>query len=118
MLKYQNFIFFTQQNVNPMFFGESMFNSNGTSILKHIKNKGYITAQANNICTRQLYDIEDNYTKNISYENFDHENIAMFCDPNYNPPNNRVSLFKGLFSMMRRCLYNKDTFEWVFEFVK
>ena len=33
MLKYQNFIFFTQQNVNPMFFGESMFNSNGSSIL-------------------------------------------------------------------------------------
>ena len=33
MMKYQNFIFFTQQNVNPMFFGESMFNSNVTSIL-------------------------------------------------------------------------------------
>ena len=116
MLKYQNFIFFTQQNVNPMFFGESMFNSNGTSILKHIKNKGYITAQANNICTRQLYDIEDNYTQNISYENFDHENIAMFCDPNYYNPENRFTPYMGPYSIRRRCLYGKDTFEYVLEY--
>ena len=116
MLKYQNFIFFTQQNVNPMFFGESMFNSNGTSILKLIKNKGYITAQANNICTRQLYDIEDNYTQNISYENFDHENIAMFCDPNYYKPENRFTPYMGPYSIRRRCLYGKDTFEYVLEY--
>ena len=116
MLKYQNFIFFTQQNVNPMFFGESMFNSNGTSILKFIKNKGYITAQANNICTRQLYDIEDNYTENISYENFDHENIAMFCDPNYYNPENRFTPYMGPYSIRRRCLYGKDTFEYVLDY--
>ena len=95
MMKYQNFIFFTQQNVNPMFFGESMFNSNGTSILKFIKKKGYITGHSNNICTRQLYDIEDNYTQNISYENFDHENIAMMCDPNYYNPENRFTPYMG-----------------------
>ena len=39
MMKNHNFIFFTQQNVNPMFFGESMFNSDGTSILKYIKKR-------------------------------------------------------------------------------
>ena len=118
MLKYQNFIFFTQQNVNPMFFGESMFNSNGTSILKLIKGKGYITAQANNICTRQLYDIEDNYTQNISYENFDHENIAMFCDPNFYNPENRFTPYMGPYSIRRRCLYGKDTFEYVLDYGK
>ena len=116
MLKYQNFIFFTQQNVNPMFFGESMFNSNGTSILHHIKRKGYITGQANNICTRQLYDIEDNYTQNISYESFDHENIAMFCDPNFYNPENRFTPYIGPYSIRRRCLYGKDTFEYVLEY--
>ena len=116
MMKYQNFIFFTQQNVNPMFFGESMFNSNGTSILKYIKQKGYITGQANNICTRQLYDIEDNYIQNITYENFDHENIAMFCDPNYYNPENRFTPYMGPYSIRRRCLYGKDTFEYVLEY--
>ena len=116
MMKYQNFIFFTQQNVNPMFFGESMFNSNGTSILKHIKKKGYITGHSNNICTRQLYDIEDNYTENVDYESFDHENIAMMCDPNYYNPVNRFTPYMGPYSIRRRCLYGRDTFEYVIEY--
>ena len=116
MMKYQNFIFFTQQNVNPMFFGESMFNSNGTSILKFIKKKGYVTGHANNICTRQLYDIEDNYTENINYENFDHENIAIMCDPNYYNPQNRFTPYLGPYSIRRRCLYGRDTFEYVLEY--
>ena len=116
MMKYQNFIFFTQQNVNPMFFGESMFNANGTSILKRIKNKGFITGHSNNICTRQLYDIEDNYTENIIYDNFDHENIAMMCDPNYYNPENRFTPYMGPYSIRRRCLYGRDTFEYVLEY--
>jgi hypothetical protein len=116
MMKYQNFIFFTQQNVNPMFFGESMFNSNGTSILKRIKKKGYITGHSNNICTRQLYDIEDNYTENVDYESFDHENIAMMCDPNYYNPVNRFTPYMGPYSIRRRCLYGRDTFEYVIEY--
>ena len=116
MMKYQNFIFFTQQNVNPMFFGESMFNSNGTSILKHIKKKGYITGHSNNICTRQLYDIEDNYTENVDYESFDHENIAMMCDPNFYNPENRFTPYMGPYSIRRRCLYGRDTFEYIIEY--
>ena len=117
MIKYHNFIFFTQQNVNPMFFGESMFNSNGTSILKHIKKKGFITGHSNKKnCTRQLYDIEDNYTENIEYDNFDHENIAMMCDPNFYNPENRFTPYMGPYSIRRRCLYGRDTFEYILEY--
>ena len=116
MMKYHNFIFFTQQNVNPMFFGESMFNSIGTSILKHIKKKGFITGHSNNICTRQLYDIEDNYTENIEYDSFDHENIAMMCDPNFYNPENRFTPYMGPYSIRRRCLYGRDTFEYILEY--
>ena len=60
-----------------------MFNSSGTSILKHIKKKGFIIDHSNNICRRQLYDIEDNYTGNIEYDNFDHENITIDCGQNF-----------------------------------
>ena len=116
MMKYHNFIFFTQQNVNPMFFGESMFNSNGTSILKHNKKKGFITGHSNNIYTRQLYDIEDNYTENIEYDSFDHENIAMMCDPNFYNPENRFTPYMGPYSIRRRCLYGRDTFEYIIEY--
>ena len=115
-LKYNNFRPSTQVNVLPMFYGESMKSEKGSSLIKYFKEKGFITGGSENICHKELFLLEEDRNKDVIFESFDHENFAMFCDPNYNPPNNRVSLFKGLFSMMRRCLYNKDTFEWVFEF--
>ena len=115
-LKYNNFRPSTQVNVLPMFYGESMKSEKGSSLIKYFKDKGYITGGSENICHKELFLLEEDRNEYVKFESFDHENFAMFCDPNYNPPNNRVSLFKGLFSMMRRCLYNKDTFEWVFEF--
>ena len=115
-LKYNNFRPSTQVNIIPMFYGDSMKSQKGTSLIKYFKEKGYITGGSENICHKELFLLENENNKDVVFESFDHENYAMFCDPNYNPPNNRVSLFKGLFSMMRRCLYNKDTFEYVFEF--
>ena len=115
-LKYNNFRPSTQVNILPMFYGDSMKSQQGTSLIKYFKEKGYITGGSENICHKELFLLEQDKNKNVVFESFDHENFAMFCDPNYNPPNNRVSLFKGLFSMMRRCLYGKDTFDWVFEF--
>ena len=115
-LKYNNFRPSTQVNILPMFYGDSMKSQQGTSLIKYFKEKGYITGGSENICHKELFLLEEDKNKDVIFESFDHENFAMFCDPNYNPPNNRVSLFKGLFSMMRRCLYGKDTFDWVFEF--
>jgi hypothetical protein len=115
-LKYNNFRPSTQVNIIPMFYGESMKSQKGTSLIKYFKEKGYITGGSENICHRELFLLEQDKNKKVVFESFDLENFAMFCDPNYNPPNNRVSLFKGLFSMMRRCLYGKDTFDWVFDF--
>ena len=115
-LKYHAFIYFTQPNTNPMFYGESMVHNNGTHIIKHFHDKGFITGQANNICTRELYDIEDGYIKNLNWEPFDHENIAMFCDPNYFSPNNPYTPYMGPYSIKKRCLYGKDTFEYVLEY--
>ena len=115
-LKYNNFRPSTQVNILPMFYGESMKSQKGVSLIKYFRESGYITGGSENICHKELFLLEDKKNKDVKFESFDHENFAMFCDPNYNPPNNRVSLFKGLFSMLRRCLYGKDTFDWVFEF--
>ena len=115
-LKYNNFRPSTQVNVLPMFYGDSMKSEKGTSLIKYFKENGYITGGSENICHKELFLLEEDKNRDVIFESFDHENFAMFCDPNYNPPNNRVSLFKGLFSMMRRCLYGKDTFEWVVEY--
>jgi len=103
-------------NVNPMFYGESMFNKNGTHLIRAFKEKGFITAQCNNICGRELYDLEKKYNLNLDYEDFDHENIAMFCDPNYFKNESPYTAFIGPYALKRRCLYGKDTFEYVLEY--
>lgn len=116
MMKYHAFIYFTPPNVNPMFYGESMMNSNGTNIIRAFKQRGFITGQSNNICSRELYDLEDDYTKDMDFEPFDHENIAMFCDPNFHNLENPFTPYLGPYSIKRRCLYGRDTFDYVLEY--
>ena len=116
MLKFHSLLFFTMPNVNPMFYGESMFNKNGTNLIRAFKEKGFITAQCNNICGRELYDLEKEYELKLDYEDFDHENIAMFCDPNYFKNESPYTAFIGPYALKRRCLYGRDTFEYIFEY--
>lgn len=54
--------------------------------------------------------------KYVENNNADHESIAFACDPNYHDPENSFSPYMGPFSILRRCLYGKDTFEYVFDF--
>ena len=116
MMKYHAFIYYTPPNVNPMFYGESMFNANGTNIIRAFKERGFITGQSNNICSRELYDLENDYTKDMDFESFDHENIAMFCDPNFHNLENPFTPYLGPYSIKRRCLYGKDTFAHVLDY--
>jgi len=115
-LKYHAFIYFTQPNVNPMFYGESMKHNNGTHIIKHFHDRGFISAQSNNICSRELYDIEPGFIENLKWEPFDHENIALFCDPNYFNPENPFTPYMGPYSIKKRCLYGRNTFEYVLDY--
>ena len=73
----------------PMFYGKPMKTSSGNSILKYLKSKGYITSGAMNSCHREIFDLQHYSDSLINYESFDHENFALFCDPNFNPPNNK-----------------------------
>ena len=115
-MKYSNFKGTTQENTMPMFYGDSMQNSAGISILKYFKNKGYITCGSENLCHRELFAIQGYKNDFTEFESFDHENYALFCDPNYCVPNNPFGFFQGMYSVYRRCLYGKDTSEYVFEY--
>jgi len=115
-LKYHAFIFFTQPNVYPMFYGNSLYNKTGEDIIRHFHENGYISGQANNICERPLFDIEDGYLDNLKFVSFDHENIALFCDPNYFNPENPYTPYFGPYSIKKKCLYGRDTFEYVLEY--
>ena len=116
MMKFHSLLNFTMPNVNPMFYGESIFNKNGTNLIRVFKKKGFITAQSNNKCGRELYDLEEEYQLKLDYEDFDHENIAMFCDPNFFKNENSYKVFTGPKDLKRKCLYGKDSFEYIFEY--
>ena len=111
---------FGTEGFNPtllsMFFGKNSFtHEKPIHIISHLKKKGYITAQSANVCSQNL-------NKNINYEiindKFDYENIAMFCDPLYNLANVKNSNIKGINSSIKRCLYGKNSYEYVFNYGK
>jgi len=111
---------FGNEGINPtllsLFFGKNTISyEKPLHIISHLKKNGYITAQSANICSQNL-NKEINY--NIINDKFDYENIAMFCDPFYNVVNTKNANIKGINSSMKRCLYNKDTFEYVIKYGK
>ena len=117
-LKYHVFDSYnTNINKQSMFYGtDILFNNdeNHRNILSHLKQNGFITAQSSNICSKYLSDF---YVKSLN-EEFDHENIGMFCDPNYFITNQKNYNIKGTSSSFRRCLYGKDSYEYVFNYGK
>ena len=119
-LKYHTFAAFTQKNMQPMFYGEKMDpeTSNGTSLIKYMKSQGYITGQSTNLCSKELFVTMNNCLNEVEFSDFDHENVAMFCDPNYYDRTNPYPIFGGPFSIIRKCLYQKDTYEYVIEYGK
>jgi hypothetical protein len=100
-----------------MYFGFPMSEKRGQNIIKYFKDNGYITANIGNICSKELFAVEEKITS-IFFDKYDHENIAMWCDPNYYDRRNPYPINKGEFSVIRRCLYGKEVHEYVFEYAK
>jgi len=109
---------YTLPNISPMFYGTSYKSQKGQNIIKHFKENGYITAQISNICSKELFEVEGKKNTSIKYENYDHENIGMWCDPNYYDRKDPYPINKGEFSVLRRCLYGKEAYEYVLEYTQ
>ena len=112
-LKYHNFNSWTEINAFPMFYGVK-FKKYGDNFQNIYQEKGFITGQSNNFCSKEVYSIS-NKTDNLNYGIFDHELISLFCEPNYSNKYT-LNLFQGPYSLFRRCLYGRDSFEYVLEF--
>ena len=115
-LKYHNFKAITQKNVIPMFYGNSDKELNQINILEQIKKNGFITAQSIDLCSLELYDLGRYYNEDVPWSKFDHENQVLFCDPNYNNPDDNFNPFNGPFSIIKRCLYGKEVNDYVFDY--
>ena len=81
-------------------------------ILSHLKQNGFITAQSANICSKHY----SSSNLQLFQEEFDYENIGMFCDPNYILTNQKNANIKGINSSFRRCIYGKDSFQHVIDY--
>lgn len=46
---------------------------------------------------------------------FDHDNLAMGCDPNIFDAENQFSFLNGAYSIFRRSLYGKEMHDYTFE---
>ena len=114
--KYHNFNEHTQGNIFPIFYGNKGRSNRGISIVKFLNEKGFITAAAHNSCNRDIFDWF-NVNKNIQFSNYDHENVAMFCDTNYEDKKYKWSIKKGKSSILRRCFYGRDSFDYNFEYI-
>ena len=116
-LKYHTF---GNEGLSPtllsMFLGKDTLSyEKPTHIITHLKKNGYITAQSANICSQNL---NKNINLNLINDKFDHENIAMFCDPLYNSVNIKNYNTKGINSSFKRCLYGKNTYEYILNYGK
>ena len=113
--KYHSLNGHTEGNIFPLFYGNSRSSESGVSIVKFFNEKGFITAATHNSCNKEIFDWVGNF--NITYSYYDHENVAMFCDANYEDKNSKWSVSNGKSSIIRRCLYERDSFDYNFEYI-
>ena len=114
-MKYHKFEGATLRNAIPMFSGVYYEKQNRMiSIVKKMKEEGYITANVQDICHKELMAIRR--SKRYSFIEFDHEYAAPNCDPNVYKYG--FGLFSGENGILRKCLYGKDSIEYAFEYGK
>ena len=114
-LKYHSFMYATLHNAIPMFSGVYYKRKNKMiSIVKKMKEVGYVTGSVQDICHKELMAIGK--FKKYSFIEFDHEYAAPNCDPNVYKYG--FGFFSGENGMLRKCLYGKDSIEYAFEYGK
>ena len=118
-MKFQAFAGWTNPNVLPMFYS-SRINGNQIHVLKYLKENGFITGHSQNLCSRESFEYEYESIRDakIIMDEYDHENVALFCEPNYIDKDSPYPIFSGPYSVLRRCLSGYDTFKYVLEYGK
>ena len=118
-LKFNTFMGLTFPNIKAMFYGVDLDNPNGVNVLKYYKQQGFVTGHTGTTCAREIYSVVNaivDMGKDLDYDVWDHENIALFCDPNFFDAT--YLLYRGVQSVLKRCLYGKYGFEYIIEYSK
>lgn len=109
-LKYHSLNTFTNPNLMAAYFGAKI-DGNGTHFANYFKNNGYIIGKATTFCEKiNVYST----TSSLNNVIWDHESISIPCIRGiYN-----YRLSKRLYSLVRRCLFGKDIFEYSLEYLE
>ena len=115
-MKYNTLIGLTIPNIKSMFYGINI-DEDGVNIVKYYKKQGYVTGHTGTTCGKEIFSVNALLrSQRIDYDNWDHENIALFCDPNFF--DSGYPLNRGVASYIKRCLYGKYAFEYMIEYTK
>ena len=102
-----------------MFYGNSKKSNSGIEFIKYAKENGYITGHTYEHCSHALYNDEKNIgSKYVKSYFWDHENVAMFCDPNYYDKKFASAYNRGPSSFLKRIFYGKQPIEYELEYFK
>lgn len=126
--KYHSLDRYTNPNIIPLDYGVSFQEKDETinyekveSVYRRYREKGYVLGSTFNMCVKDIFDlveINKSIISKIVGPQFHHEMHQLFCDANFSPRNDHDSIWKGHYAIRRRCLYGKDSYEYLFEFGK
>ena len=115
--KYYNFDSHTFGNNLPFIYGSNTLSKTGISMTKFMKEKGFITCATHNFCNKELFNWNMTNYKQFEFSNWAHENFALFCNPLYEDKLHKWAVVNGKCSVVRRCYFGRDSFEYTFDYV-
>ena len=116
-MKYNTLKGLTLPNIKAMFYGVSLDEGEGVNLVKYYKEQGYVTGHTGTTCGKEIFSVNGLLqSQHLDYDDWDHENIAMFCDVNFFDC--KYPVYKGVASVLKRCLYGKYAFEYTIEYAK
>ena len=116
-MKYNTVKGLTLPNIKSMFYGVELTEPEGVNLVKFFKEQGYVTGHTGTTCGKEIFSVNGLLqSQHLDYDNWDHENIAMFCDPNFFDW--KYPIYKGVASVLKRCLYGKYAFEYMIDYAK
>lgn len=119
LLKYHSLGTYTHINVKPILYGYEMVVKKGESLVKVFKEKGYITGHTIDICYTEFFSLGGkDFQKGIEFMQTDHNLFSIYCDPNYHDHKYPYPIHRGAYASTRRCLYGKDTYEYLIDYTK
>ena len=83
-MKYNTLKGLTLPNIKAMFYGVGLNETDGVNLVKFYKEQGYVTGHTGTTCGKEIFSVNGLLqSQHLDFNNWDHENIAMFCDENF-----------------------------------